>query len=646
MFSPSLYDRLRQSELVPADKLTRIFQHSCDVFQKIKREESGGSSGPDAELASDDSTDFDLNLPDLPSANAAPRLDAFETFFLAELQRENAINAWQAEQLRNGRARFSLGAYRIVDLLGRGGYGNVFLGRPRSNDSNRDRTFPRFAGDVAVKVLPLAAASESAQTKFLHEIDVAKRLKHKNLVRLLDASKDAAVHYAVYEYVDGGDARGLLNRLERLPFRVAAYIVSETAKALDYLHSLGVVHRDVKPGNILLMKTGEVKLADFGFISPIIPFSSDARLSPLGAILADWEADAAELLASGSETPSGAKTVKRKIKGTPDYLAPDQISNPGEPSPLWDVYSLGCAFYFMLTGVVPFPSDDSRDKLTAHLRSSVPPEPATFDPGIPLEISQLTMRMLERAPERRVASAQEIVDALARWLPSLADLREADLLSSIVRRDAEKNFWTPENLRAVFSRPVASPARSADADADAPPRSRFSLFGKSSKAAKPSRPTDASEKIRRDFDETLRLEQNPPLQTTFEDFEKSVAESAANFEAAFEFVEEAFESAQNAAPESFAVAQPTEKAFPPEPPLPPSPPCAPPTVVSSPAPPFPPERRPPSEPLAVSLDASEPFDAQTQQLERLNATLLRRVLIPLLVATGVVLLLALVDAFA
>lgn len=639
MFSPSLYDRLRQSELVPADKLTRIFQNSCDAFQKIKREESGGLSRPDAELSLDASTDFDLNLPDLPSANAAPRLDAFETFFLAELQREDAINAWQAEQLRNGRARFSLGAYRIVDLLGRGGYGNVFLGRLRSNDSNRDRTFPRFANDVAVKVLPLAAASESAQAKFLHEIDIAKRLKHKNLVRLLDASKDAAVHYAVYEYVDGGDARGLLNRLERLPFRVAAYIVSETAKALDYLHSLGVVHRDVKPGNILLMKTGEVKLADFGFISPIIPFSSDARLSPFGAILADWEADAAGFLASGSEASSGEKTVKRKIKGTPDYLAPDQISNPGEPSPLWDVYSLGCAFYFMLTGVVPFPSDDSRDKLTAHLRSSVPPEPATFDPGIPLEISQLTMRMLERDPERRVASAQEIVDALARWLPSLSDVREADLLSSIVRRDAEKNFWTPENLRAVFSRPVLSPSRSADA---APPRSRFSLFGKTSKAAKSSKPTNSNdgEEARRDFDATLRLEQNSSLRTTFEDFEKSVAESAANFEAAFGFVEEAFESAQHAAPEAFSVATS------PEPPLPPSPPpCSPPTLAPPP-PTLPPSRRSSSEPLAVSPDAPEAIDAQTQQLERLNATLLRRVLIPLLVATGVALLFALVDAFA
>ncbi|MBQ8362492.1 MAG: hypothetical protein IJX36_01025 [Thermoguttaceae bacterium] len=135
------------------------------------------------------------------------------------------------------------------------------------------------------------------------------------------------------------------------------------------------------------------------------------------------------------------------------------------------------------------------------------------------------------------------------------------------------------------------------------------------------------------------MEQTPPLRTTFEDFEKSAAESAANFEAAFGFVEEAFESAQNAAPEALSVDTS------PEPPLQPSPPCSPPTLAPPP-PTLPPSRRPPAEPLAVSPDAPKTIDAQTQQLERLNATLLRRVLIPLLVATGVALLFALVDAFA
>lgn len=638
MFSTSLHDRLKQSELIPEEKLARIFQKVCDDFQKIQQNQDGASSSLAADLSTLDSTDFALNLPDLAEPNDAPRLDSFETFFLAELEREEAINAWQAEQLRRGRARFSLGAYRIVDFLGRGGYGNVFLGRLRSNESNRDRAFPRFTNDVAVKVLPLSSASASAQAKFLYEIDVAKRLKHKNLVRLLDASKDASVHYAVYEYVDGGDARGLLNRFERLPFRVAAYIVSETAKALVHLHSLGVVHRDVKPGNILLMKNGEVKLADFGFISPIVPFSSNARFSPLGAILANWEIDAAESFASDSTASTGEKIIKRKIKGTPDYLAPDQISNPDEPSPLWDVYSLGCAFYFMLTGVVPYPSDDSRDKLTAHLRSSVPPEPASFDPSIPLEISQLTMRMLERDPKRRVASAQEVVDALAHWIPAFSsELSNVDLVSSIVKRDANDNFWAKENLLAVFSRPILSSFHSAASKPESssppsPPDATRSFFSRFRKASQPNKSTNATAKVlRRNFDETLRLEQNSGLQTTFEDFEKSAAESAANFEAAFEFVAEAFESAQNVASNDVSFVSSPSTASLRSPPLRETPSDA--------------TRPNVAQPLAApsdAPDAPEEFNAQTQRLERLNATLLRCVLLPLLVATFVALLMALV----
>lgn len=619
MLPTSLHERLLQSELIPADDLARIFERARAQFSKLRQNRldappNSSVSNPSNANSAFDATDFDLNLPDEPS-DASPRLDDFETFFLEELEREQAINAWQAKQLRQGRVRFNLGNYRVVDFLGRGGFGNVFLGRRRSNPSNRGRTGARFSSDVALKVLPLASASPSARTKFLREIDVAQRLKHPNVVRLLDASQDAAVHYAVYEYVDGGDARGLLARFERLPFRVAAYIVSETAKALDYLHSLGLVHRDVKPGNILLMKTGEVKLADFGFISPTNPFSSTARLSPLGAILESWDAENSELT-DKIDSSIGEKSTKRKIKGTPDYLAPDQILNPDAPSPLWDVYSLGSSFYFMLTGVVPFPADDSRDKLQAHLRSSLPPEPASFDPSIPLEISQLTMRMLEREPERRVASAREVVDALRRWAPSFKELSQSDSVSSLLKRDENFNFWTESNLRLAFSRSFLSSstvvsAVSPDApnDVDNASRNRFSLFGKSKKSTRPSKSADVEE-ARRAL-ETDRQVRAPNARITFEDFEKSSAASAANFESAFEFVEQAFDSARDGAPVPSAASTPAKS-------------------------------------LNADVSAAETsrrLDEQTQRLERLNAILMRRVLIPLLVATALALIAALVDAF-
>ena len=284
----------------------------------------------------------------------------------------------------------------------------------------------------------------------------------------------------------------------------------------------------------------------------------------------------------------------------------------------------------MLTGVVPFPADDSRDKLNAHLRSTLPPEPASFDPNIPLEISQLTMRMLERDPERRVSSAREVVETLRRWTPSFSELAQPDLVASVLKRDERLDFWSEENLRAAFSRFVVSPAspvrssRSVPSDspnADDATRDRFSLFGKLKKSARPSQAADARfEEARRAFEAERQTRESAP-QVTFEDFEKSSAASAANFEAAFEFVEQAFESAQDDGVAS------------------PSPPR------NAPTPRRPPTPVPPSPPSVPNAKPLRRVDEQTQRLERLNATLTRRVLVPLLVATALALLAVLVDAF-
>lgn len=611
MLPSSLYSRLRESELTPVDALDRIFEKArIDFYRKRRADASNAPSHP--QNSSLESTDFELNLGESGSEGAVPQLDDFETFFLAELEREGAINAWQAEQLRRGRVRFCLGDYRVVDLLGRGGYGNVFLGRRRSHASNRDASGGRHLTDVALKVLPLAAATPDATRKFLREIEIARRLKHENVVRFLGASKDAAVHYAVYEYADAGDVRRLLARYERLPARVAAYVASETAKALAYLHELGVVHRDVKPGNILLTKTGDVKLGDFGFISPIEPFSPTARLSPLGAILEGWDGD-----------DENERRERSKIKGTPDYMAPDQILNPDAPSPRWDVYSLGSALYFMLTGVVPFPSVDSDDKLRAHLRSAPPPEPSAIAPNVPIEISRLTMRMLERDPERRVASAQEVVDSLKRWAPTRSELRRVDFLSSVYRRDDDDDFWSETNLQIAFSRPPspndekppATPKRPADR------KKRFAIFGGSGRSSRSSKDSSASRSENsgatrvcassepQNFDQAFALARQEERRAELE----APSAAPANFEEAFGFVEQAFESARDVSPSSAPST---------------------PTLVA-----------PSSSRSTISDDGSTALDEQTRRLERLNAILIRRVLVPLLVLTSLALAAALVDAF-
>ncbi len=376
--------------------------------------------------------------------------EKFDKHLIDVLLEKNAVNKWQASQLCCGRSTFTLGNYRIVDLLGRGGYGRVFLARPTRNVSNADKSGAKMKDDVAIKVLPFKNAKTLEPIgKFLREVEIAKRLDHRNLVRCYESSKDASVHYCVSEYVDGGDARRLLTEhvksKGRLHYRIAAYIIAEAAKGLAYMHKEGVIHRDVKPGNILLMKTGEVKLADFGMTTAIKNFSNESNFSSLGEIVEAWENANATTYFRSREA---AQTMMLQVQGTPDYLAPDQLLSGGvkNPNPMWDVYSLGCTLYFMLTGVVPYPSDGSLETLRAQMLGSAPPPPAEYDSTLPQDLSRLTMQMLEKDPATRakyVGSASEVADVLERWVPR-------EMLKNYRFLAKNDNFWSDENLEFFF----------------------------------------------------------------------------------------------------------------------------------------------------------------------------------------------------
>jgi len=283
------------------------------------------------------------------------------------------INAWQAKQLLDGRTKFTLGTYRIIDSLGQGGMGQVF----KAEHSLTGRV-------VAVKVLPKSKSTPDSIASFTREIQTLARLDHDRLVRAVDAGQDGNVYYLVTEYVPGNDLRKLVRRTGPLTMEVAASIISQVAEGLSHAHSQGMIHRDVKPGNVLVTPDGEAKLSDLGLAGS---FDEAAEKDPRYG----------------------------KIVGTADYLSPDQIRSPWEPTPAWDIYSLGCTLYYAVTGKVPFPGGSTNDKVRAHCELR-PLDPRRLNPSLTAEFVDVMADLMAKDPAHRIASAAEVVQRLSPWL--------------------------------------------------------------------------------------------------------------------------------------------------------------------------------------------------------------------------------------
>ena len=279
------------------------------------------------------------------------------------------INRWQAEQLLAGRSRFNLGPYQIIDSIGQGGMGQVF----RAEHTVMGRI-------VAVKVLPRHRSSPEAIHSFQREIRAQAQLDHENLVRALDAGHDGNVHYLVTEYVPGTDLRRLVRRAGPLHLDAAVSIIVQAARGLGHAHWRGLIHRDVKPGNVLVTPDGRAKVSDLGLASN---FDTEA---------VDVESD--------------------KIVGTADYLSPEQIMSPERMTPASDIYSLGCTLYYAVTGKVPFPVGTPRDKARAHCRSQ-PIDPRRLNPSLSVDFADVIADMMAKDPAERIASTDEVIARLA-----------------------------------------------------------------------------------------------------------------------------------------------------------------------------------------------------------------------------------------
>jgi len=306
------------------------------------------------------------------------------------LVKRGEITAYQAEQLHLGRTKFRLGPYLITEGIGQGGMGQVFKG-----------VHEVMGRECAVKVLPLEKSTEESRSAFQHEIRLQAGLDSPYLVRAFDAGRDGNVHYLVTEYVPGNDLRRLIRANGPLSMEAAAVIISDAARGLQYAHDLGMVHRDIKPGNILVTPDGHAKVSDIGLAVWTMSLDADPRAG--------------------------------KIVGTADYLSPEQIRDPSSIDHLSDIYSLGCTLYFSVTGKVPFPGGDSRSKCQRHCEQT-PWHPRRFSPGLSEEFVDVIADMMEKDPKRRLHCAGEVVERLEAWASSP---------DGVVELPLERQVWTP-----------------------------------------------------------------------------------------------------------------------------------------------------------------------------------------------------------
>jgi serine/threonine-protein kinase len=292
---------------------------------------------------------------------------------LAEyLLAQGLLTRFQVRQLRAGSTSLTVGNYVAVDFLGRGGGGMVFKAH--------NRLMPgRY---VALKTVDCRNLHYTPETlaRFRREIDIVSRLDHPNLVRALDVLQTRSHLYLVLEYVPGSDLGTVVKERGRLPVSEAVNYTTQAARALGYAHSQGIVHRDVKPTNLLLASGGLVKLTDLGLARSF--GQKDNGLTMHGACL-----------------------------GTPDFMAPEQAEDARSVGPASDLYSLGATLFHLLTGELHLGGSTYMPKLQA-LLAAPPRSLAEARADVPADLAKVVDRLRARDIVERPSSAEEVIACL------------------------------------------------------------------------------------------------------------------------------------------------------------------------------------------------------------------------------------------
>ena len=332
--SPGFFDLLARSELLPADRVERL------------RERLGGDS----------------------PTRAAGRLVA-----------EKVLTRYQAERLLGGRYRgFFIDHYRLLAVLGAGGMGLLYV----AEDGETGRR-------VALKVLGERHREDNGMiARLRYEAKAGGRVVHPNVVHAEGFTKSDDgfdQYYLVMDFVEAVSAEELLLRTGHLSWGRACDVALQAARGLQAIHDAHLIHRDVKPANLLVSRDGSVKIADFG-------------------------------LAMLTDDPAGEFSLQmifgHDCLGSADYMAPEQSRDSAAVGPAADLYGLGCTLYSLLTARVPFPGQTAKEAIRGQ-RELPPPDVRDKAPGTPDEVAEVVLRLMRKEPERRFASAAETAAALA-----------------------------------------------------------------------------------------------------------------------------------------------------------------------------------------------------------------------------------------
>jgi len=260
--------------------------------------------------------------------------------------------------------------YEILQMLGQGGMGAVY----KAKDLELDRV-------VALKVIrPELASQPDILQRFKQELILARQITHRNVIRIFDLSEASGIKFITMEFIEGQDLKSLVAQKGRLSFEEAAQIIEQVCHALEAARAEGVVHRDLKPQNIMVDKQGRASVMDFGIARSV---------------------------------EAGGMTMTGMVVGTPEYMSPEQVM--GEHVDVRsDLFTLGVIFYELLTGAVPYRADSMQAAMFKRTRE-VPRPPKEVDPSVPQILSDITAKCLQIDPARRYQSAREILTDLESW---------------------------------------------------------------------------------------------------------------------------------------------------------------------------------------------------------------------------------------